>query len=111
MATARVALGSIFRTVSDSANAVSSLVNTTTKSIGMLDKFVTKASEEQRKNHLRDGALFDENLRISFAEEKANLLLKAEEYCNKSELHKEHFNAAYAEMNALLNPESASTSQ
>lgn len=106
MATARIALGSIMDTVSQTANSVSALVNTTTKGIGMLDAFVTKAANEQKKQHIRAGLTFDEHLKIDFAREVTTLKTDADEFCNKSTRHKELFNEAYAQLEQALNPKS-----
>ena len=47
MASTRLAFGNILGTVVDAANTVSTSLNVVTKSVGMLDAFVTNAAETQ----------------------------------------------------------------
>ena len=105
MASAKLTLGSIFGTINDTANAVSSLVNTTTRGIGMLDAFVTKAANEQRKQHIADDAKFEETLLREFAQEQAEADLKVVEFCKKSADHERLYQKSYDRLNSLLNPE------
>lgn len=103
MATARIALGQTFEAVAGVATSVATLASVATKSVGMLDATVSKAAAEQRKKHVRDGLLFDQRLLSEYANEAASIAIKADEFCDKSQRHKELFNAHYAELNAALN--------
>ena len=105
MATSRVAIGSVLATISDTANAVSSIVNTTTKSIGMLDALVTKASNEQRKRHIVDSLNFDQRLAHEHAQEVSNLTKTADEFVAQHPQYKEQYSSAYANVLSLLNPD------
>ena len=103
-ATMRLAFGSIMETVTNTANSVSALVNTGARSINMLDQFVSKAQREQAMSHKKDVLSFEDNLLAQYAEEDAERILRADEFCNKSERHAELYNNAHARLSAILNP-------
>lgn len=92
MATARIALASVLDTVSQTANSVSSLINVTTKGVGMLDAIVTKASNEQALRHKAGAHLFVKNLIRESAEAEATANINVIQFCSKSEDHKKQFN-------------------
>ena len=105
MATARLALASVLDTVSSTANSVTQLIGVTTKGIGMLDAAVTKAANEQRKNHVSAALLFDEQLQLEYATSVTTMKIKSDDFAQQSERHAELFNAAYAEIKSALNPQ------
>ena len=104
MTTARVALSSVLDTVAKTAGSVTAVLDATTKGIGMLDAFVTKAASEQQKRHVKSGLIFDESLRLEYATEVTTMKTTADEFCNKSPRHEELFNQAYAEIAQALSP-------
>lgn len=103
MASTKLAFGSILDTVVGTANAVSSVVNTATKSVGMLDAFVTKAAEEQAVQHTIDRSSFLENAIRQAAQEQAQADLKALEFCNKSSSHDQLYSEHLAKFRSLFN--------
>ena len=107
MATSRIALGSVLDTVSSAAGAITSIFNTTGKSIGMLDAFVTKASEEQQLRHRADKDQFIFRLINEAASEKATEDMKIVDFCNKSDTHKATFEKAYNHFHGLFAKELA----
>lgn len=103
-ATTRVAIGSILETISNTANSISALVNTGARSISMLDSFVSKAQAEQKMSHQKDVLSFQDNLLATYAEEDAERILKADEFCDKSARHKELYENAHNRLFTILNP-------
>lgn len=102
MATARIALASVLSTVSNTAESVSSLINVTTKGVGMLDAIVTKASTEQKLRHRAGSHLFVKNLIRESAEAEATANIQVLEFCAKSDAHKAQFQASYDEFSKLF---------
>lgn len=107
MATARIAMGSIMSTISQTANSVSALINTTTKGIGMLDAMVTKASDEQALRHKKDRRQFVKNLQREAAEEEASANIQVLEFCAKSNEHAKLYKTAFDEFGQLFAEELA----
>ena len=62
MATTRLAFGSVLGTVADTANTISDLVKTTGLGIGMVNKFVSEASVDQRERAVAHRATFRNSL-------------------------------------------------
>lgn len=102
MATSRLAIGSLLETVSSAAGAITSIFNTTGKSIGMLDAFVTKASDEQTLRHRADKDQFIFRLISEASQEKANDDMKIKAFCDKSEDHKASFEKAFNHFHGLF---------
>lgn len=102
MASTRLALGSVLDTVVGTANALSSVVNTTTKSVGMLDAFVTKAADEQALQHKKDRKVFIKSLIREAAQEQAQADLKALEFCKKSDAHDKLYTEHLSEFEQLF---------
>lgn len=111
MATSRLAVGSFMDAIVGITTTVSSVFNTTTKSVGMLDAFVTKASVEQTKQHIADDLAFNETLAHDHATNMSSLHLKAEEFCKKSPAHAKFYNSAYGELMSLIKPQAQSDSE
>ena len=105
MTTAKATLGSVLETISQTANSVTSILNVTTKGIGMLDAMVTKVSSEQKLRHKADAATFVNNLIRECSEAEANADLQVITFCSKSEDHKRLYENAFNEFSALLKPE------
>lgn len=103
MASSRIAFGSILATVSDTANAVSSIVNSATKSVGMLDTLVTEAATNQRIRAVVDREVFVDNLIRDSAMEAAEAGIKIEAFASKSPAHAELYTKAHSRFELLLN--------
>lgn len=108
-ATGRMTLGAVMGTISNTAGAVSSIVNTGVKGVVMLDNFVESALSEQKKRHALDGVLFDERLLLELSTESAHVRIEADKFCDQSTKHAEHFNSSYAKLAAVLSAMSAKT--
>jgi hypothetical protein len=102
MATAKVAIGSIMDTITQTAISVSSLVNTTNKGIGMLDALVTKVSDEQRLRYRADRHVFIKNLIRESSESQTAADLQVISFCSKSKEHKEMFEKNFDEFSNLF---------
>lgn len=106
MATAKIAIGEVLETVSQTAKSVSSLINVTTKGVGMLDAIVTKAATQQRKRYMFDSEMFDQNLVREYAQTSAEADIQVLEFCAKSEAHKDLFEKNFDRFSNLLQPKS-----
>lgn len=71
MPTAKVAVGSIFGTITSAAGAITSLFDTGASSVSMLNKYVSDAAEKQRIASDYDLATFEDTLVRSIATETA----------------------------------------
>lgn len=102
-ATTKLTYGSLLNTVTSAADAVGSVFSTTTHAIGMLDQFVTKAANTQRKTYAVDALNEDADLRRHFAFKESEANIRVEEFCAKSPSHAKHYEEAfnrYAELTA-----------
>lgn len=101
MAQSRVALAAVLGTVTDTANAVSSVVNTLSGAVGMANRFVQHQSEKQRFDQSID---LDEH-RIRKIEElsvnEADRKKKISDLCKDPE-QAEYYNAAYQRLSKHL---------
>lgn len=103
MAVSRVTtVGSLLTTVSTAANAITSTLNTATKSVGMLDAFVTKAADEQALQYRRDKEIFLQSLIRDSAEEAAEADIRVEAYIAKSPAHKAHYERQFERFEQLF---------
>ena len=96
------ALKSVLSTVAKTAQSVGALVDTGTRSISMLDRFVGKASEEQELRYRKDRRMFVHNLVRDAASEQAEADIKVEEFMKQSAEHKRLFTASYQEFESLF---------
>lgn len=103
MANARVATGAILSTVTDTANAVSGVVNTISGGLDMLNSFVRHNQAKQRIDQLVDTELHKERLMETIALETAERKNQIAQALANPELV-DYYNETYAKLNALLNP-------
>lgn len=112
MSSASSAFSSLLATVEGIANSVTSVANTTTKSIGMLDAFVTKAANEQRYAHVKDELNYEEDLLADYSRKRAEQDLKVVAFCSQSPVHKELYEKHYNKLAGALQklkPQTATT--
>lgn len=102
MANAKVAMSSILETVAATANSVSSLINTTTKGVGMLDALVSKVSTEQKLRYKAEADMFVLGLVRESAERQALADIKVVEFCDKSPAHKAMYTKHYDRFSKLF---------
>jgi hypothetical protein len=102
MASLKLAYGAVLGTVAGAATSVSSVFTATNNSIAMLEAFITKASTEQKLNHLDEAELFVERLLDKHAEEVTKLKAKAEAFCAQSPAHRIEYDAAKANLKAKI---------
>ena len=81
MATTRIALGSVLATVSDTATAVSGVVNTISNSLDMANSFVRHQQTKQRLDQQLDLALYTERKLEEISLETAERKKKIEDHC------------------------------
>ena len=89
------ALSSLFTAASKSFNTVGSAFDTLNNGIDMADRFVSKASDEQRKRYLKEAELFDDRLAHELSEETTELQRKSDEY--KAQLATDELRQTYNE--------------
>ena len=100
--TARAALGSILGTINSTATSISAIVNTAGKSVGMLDAFVSKASEQQVIKQKVAREDFVNDLIRTCAETQTMANMAVVEFCSKSSAHAEQYATAYDRYSNLL---------
>lgn len=103
MATAKVAIGSIMDTITQTAISVSSVVQTANKGVGMLDALVTKVSTEQQLRYRADKHTFVKNLIREASEAQTAADLQVIQFCAKSSDHKDMFEKNFNEFSELFN--------
>jgi hypothetical protein len=94
---------SIMGTVAITANSATALINTVSKSVTMLDAFVSNASDEQRAKQEARREDFVNNLIRTSAQQQAEANIQAVEFCNQSKAHAEQYESAHDRYSALLN--------
>jgi len=102
MANARQAAGSVFSTISDTANAVSGIVNTISGGLNMANTFVRHQSTKQALDYEYDLNDYEERLIERLGTEEAERKKRISELCKDPEME-EYYNAAYARLKAVRN--------
>lgn len=102
MATPRIAIGAVFGTINEAATSVSSLFGTATKSINMLNRFVSDAAEKQVLRSIVDTHAFKKSLIEEKTMETAMRKLEVKSFCSQSQHHAELYQATYDEFAALF---------
>ena len=102
MSTTRLTFGAVLGTIQSTAAVITGTLDVINQSTGMATALVTKASLEQKKKHLADSEDFIENLVRERSQSRAISNLKVEEFCAKSDVHREHYSAAYNTFSELL---------
>ena len=98
------ALSSLLTAAAKGATTIGSAFDTVNNGISMADRFVTKASDEQRKRYLKEGKLFDQNLAHELARETSELKRAADEYVTQHGDLQEVYESTYNEFLAELQP-------
>lgn len=106
MATTRIALGSVLATVSDTATAVSGVVNTISNSLDMANSFVRHQQSKQRLDQQLDLALYTERKLEEISLETAERKKKIEDHCKDPTLEI-YYNETFKKLQALINPDQA----
>ncbi|MGE8135738.1 hypothetical protein ACQKO5_19195 [Novosphingobium subterraneum] len=106
MANARIAVGSILSTVSDTANAVSGIVNTVSNSLDMANAFVRHQQEKQRFDQKVDLYLHQERKLEEISLETAERKKKIEDHCKDPALEK-YYNETFSKLQSIVNPQAA----
>lgn len=101
MSNTRMTFGAVLSTVSDAATSVSTVLNTATKSVGMLDTFVTNAATKQKVRSIIDMETFKERLIEEVSMEDTVRQLKVIEFCNTEQI-KNLFDENQKRLSALL---------
>lgn len=101
-ASTKATYGSILGAVNNTAKSVSGIFSVVNDSIGMLEKFVSKAAYEQQVSHTKARHTFIEKTTREYAMEEAEAGLEVAKYCNQSAVHKSLFETNYVEMSEVL---------
>ncbi len=102
-ATARMTLGSVLGTVGTAAVAVSSIFDTTTKGVGMLENYVDAALEEQRDRIAADSVDRIQRIGEEKATEMALRQLQVLKFCAQTPEHKTLFTTNYDKVMEAIN--------
>jgi hypothetical protein len=102
MGTSRIALGAVFGTINEAATSVSSLFGTATKSINMLNKYVSDVSERQALRSIVDTHSYKKSLIEEKTMETTMRKLEVKSFCAQSPHHAELYQATYDEFAALF---------
>lgn len=101
MATSRAALGSVLSTVTDTANAISGVVNTISGGFDMANSFVRHHQVKQRIDQKLDMSTYTdrkiEELSIEAAQRKLNI-----EQTLADPALKDYYNETYSKLSSLL---------
>lgn len=103
MATTRSTMGAILGSVSGAATTVTDTLDTVNKSVGLLNRFVTKVSDKQVINDKLDMHEFASRLIEEKAMEEALRKKTILEFCKKEEGNQELFEEAYNRFANILN--------
>jgi len=101
-ASIRQTIGAILSTVTTTANAVTSTLNTVEVGITMLDRYTKTASDHQRKTINAQNVTFDEQLAISTAQEITLMQQDVLEFCKQSPDHSKMFQTNYDRVMAAI---------
>lgn len=104
MATARFTAGAVLDTVTVAATTVVGALDTVSNGVGMLNAFVSKAAEEQRKRYLIDAATMDQRLVDEAARDQATRRRALDKELDADPVFKDHYLEAHAEFLAILKP-------
>ena len=102
MSTTRLSFGAVLGTVQAAANTMTGALDAAAAGVGMLNSYVVQAAENQRLRQVADKEDFIENLVMEKAQLRAESYIKAENFCAKSKLHNDHYNASYETYSKLL---------
>jgi hypothetical protein len=95
-------VGSLFATVGTAANAVTSVLDTTVRSVSMLDRYVRDAQERQDARSTVDMDSFTEQLRDEKSMEEAMRKKQVLDFTSQSEINQQLYAAAYDRIGRLL---------
>ncbi|MDR5839337.1 hypothetical protein [Caballeronia sp. LZ034LL] len=102
MASARMTLGTIFGTVSDTAVAVSTTLGAVTQGVEMLDNYVKEAVYKQQQRSIAEMSSFNEKLMEELAQEDTVRQIAVQEFMGKSNKHRELYMANYNRLGRVL---------
>lgn len=102
MATARMTIGTVLATVSDAANAVSTVLGATTKAVGMLDQYVSDAANKQQIRSIVDMESFETRLQEEVAIEDTERQVQLIKFKDQSKDHTELFEKNFDRIGKLL---------
>ena len=95
---------SIFGAVAESANAVGSLFTAASGGAAMLNRYVDTARIKQDKRCAIDLETYEHRLLVNSSDENTALSLEIEKKCGDNPRYAELFNAEYARLQRILNP-------
>jgi hypothetical protein len=99
---ARQTVGTVFGTINTAAETVSTVLNTATKSVGMLDRFVSDASEKQIIRSVVDMDDFERMLLEEKSAEQAGRTVQVATFKALSTEHERLYDENHARISALL---------
>ena len=102
MATARIAVGSILGTVTDTATTVSTVINTLGSSVDMLANYVNNAREEQEIGLFLGKEDRETQILETISLDTAKRQQETEEYLTKNPTVRTVYTETYADLEAKL---------
>lgn len=103
-ATSRVTLGAILGTITTTAHTITSTFDAANKSVGMLNKLVSDASDRQNVRSKLDSAIFKATLHQDKAIELTESRRRIDDYIGQSERHRSLYETAFNELATVLDP-------
>ena len=100
--TLRATLGALLGTVQTTAQTFTQTVNAVSHGVGMLDRYVTDASEKQVIDSKADQATYVQQVISRKSKEIADLGVDAVAYCKQSAEHLQFYTEAHDDMTFLL---------
>ena len=104
MSTTRLTFGAVLGSVNAAAGTITSTLDTATKAVGMLNRFVSDAADKQALRSKVDMHEFKNVLVEQKAMEEATRKKAIEEFC-KDSTNAKHYKAAYDRLAQLVNDE------
>lgn len=98
MSNLKAAFGSLFNATAAAGNAATGAINAASNAIDMLNSTVNTAATKQRMEHKAELKNHAARVIIDSTIERSNLVIKGEEYKEKSARHSELFDKYFAEL-------------
>lgn len=101
MAQARIATAAVLSTITDTAGAISGVVNTVSNTLEMANNFVRFQQKEQRKNQKLASAINDQSRVIEAAKQVSTLRKEVADLMQDPEIAT-YYNEEYTRFTALM---------
>lgn len=102
MATARMSIGSIFGTIGQTANTLTTSLEAVNAGIGMANQAIQSMAIQQKVRAELGDESFEEMVLVEKSKELADVTLGAAKFRSQSEQHAQAYDAAFAKLSAVL---------